>query len=102
MSREACTRCGTVAEIGDAHLCIPRMAGKDRALPPDRAEPGLLALTGALRPADRVPERHKFVTLGRALLCIHPCQCTSDVECPHYDCGDMNCPACTYDGPETP
>jgi len=28
-------------------------------------------------------------------VCIHPCGCCSDVECPHYDCGDMNCPACT-------
>jgi hypothetical protein len=26
--------------------------------------------------------------------CLHPCPCTSDDECPHFDCGDPLCEAC--------
>lgn len=26
--------------------------------------------------------------------CLHPCGCTSDVECPHLECGDPDCTIC--------
>lgn len=27
--------------------------------------------------------------------CLQTCPCTSDMECPHDDCGSMQCPACS-------
>lgn len=91
----------------------------DGPLSGDLSDPGLVDHPAPERPADRVLrkatvrprsglrlpataplDRNELVTAE----CRHPCQCTSDMECPHYECGDMLCPACYTqpDGDEQP
>lgn len=79
-------RCPCGSGLPQTQCCVllSAVAAPQPTLPDEQAEPGLPALLGALRPAEAVSEKSSRT---RDTQCGHRCTCTSDMECPHYECG---------------